>query len=166
MLYFAYGSNMLAPQMQQRCPGARFLGPGRLKHWRFTITTRGTANILQAEGAEVYGLLWKCTPAHLWRLDRFEGAHFGNYLQKVMRVQSLCDDRQVSARIYVSLARLYPGKGRVDYLNRAVLPGARAAGLPEPYLRELETWMPRKPIGLGDRNYRSRLRSLRSQGKN
>ncbi len=166
MFYFAYGSNMMVPQMQRRCPGAQLLGPGVLRHWQFSITTRGTANIVPSEGAEVFGVLWKCTPLHLWRLDRFEGAHFGNYLQKVMRVESLHHNKHVSARIYVSLSRFYPGTGRVDYLNRAVLPGARSGGLPEPYLRELESWMPRKPIGLGDRHYRSRLRSLRSHRKN
>jgi gamma-glutamylcyclotransferase (GGCT)/AIG2-like uncharacterized protein YtfP len=72
MLYFAYGSNMNLQQMARRCPGAVALGPARLPGWR--LTERTFADIDRDHEAETWGVLWEITAAHLWALDRYEGA--------------------------------------------------------------------------------------------
>ena len=144
-LYFAYGSNMLARQMAARCPGARPVGRAELGGWRFHITTRGTANIIPAPDACVHGVLWRCEAWHLMHLDRWEGVSWRNYRRRMVRVR-LDDGADCSAVCYVS-SRNYGALGRADYLLSAVLPGARAFALPEPFIAELESWLPRRPIG-------------------
>lgn len=79
MYYFAYGSNMDAGQMRERCPRARLLGPALLEGYRlgFTIYSPlrkcGCADVLVAEGKSVYGLLYKLDADELENMDRFEG---------------------------------------------------------------------------------------------
>lgn len=156
LLYFAYGSNMLAEQMAERCPGAQLAGRGMLPHWRFLITTRGTANIAPHKGAAVHGALWRCSPVHLQTLDEFEGVATGNYLRRRVRLHTH-DGRQASALVYTA-ARLYPGPARPHYLSTAVLPGARALQLPEEYISNLESWLPNRPVGAAQSRYRGRRR--------
>lgn len=153
-LYFAYGSNMSAVQMQERCPGAYSLGAAILPNWRFIITTRRTASIVREPQAQVHGVLWQCTPEHQHSLDRYEGVRIRNYRQRVVSVQSE-EGRLRNAIVYVGSNR-NKGKSRPDYLLTAVLPGARQHGLPEAYMDELESWLPRQIIGKGFRRYQGR----------
>lgn len=172
--YFAYGSNMLAQQMAQRCPGARAVGPARLNGWRFMITKRGTANIKRDAKAEVHGVLWDCQPHHLSLLDQWEGVAWRNYLRQRVVVRlgchapeevadGACDAAAAPAEfchsfVYVS-SRILAGRGRPDYLLNAVLPGARAFGLPDHFIAELESWLPRRPIAHSRRYMGRRRRS-------
>ena len=71
ILYFAYGSNMFPDRINQRCPGAIDLGKATLRDYR--IAERLYADIDFEEGAEVEGVLYAITAAHLKRLDSFEG---------------------------------------------------------------------------------------------
>lgn len=154
MLYFAYGSNMHPGQMQRRCPGARAVGPASLLGWQFIITTRGTANIVPHTSARVHGVLWVVTHRHVADLDRWEGISWRNYLRRMTPVTMVCGTER-SANVYVS-ARHYCGSPRADYLHGAVLGGAEAFELPEPYIAELRRWCTKsRPIGVA-RGYRGR----------
>jgi hypothetical protein len=78
--YFAFGSNMDAAQMEERCPGARSLGlailPGHRLVFRGPSSNRGggVGSVDPWEGGEVIGLLWEITTQDVATLDRREGA--------------------------------------------------------------------------------------------
>jgi len=159
LLYFAYGSNMHPAQMAERCPGARAVGQGVLPGWRFLITTRGTASIIPDRDSEVHGILWRCGPGHFHALDRYEGVHWRNYVRRPVLV-----DRPIGAALpaqaYVSFRR-YPGRARSNYMRTAVIPAARAFGLPGDYIEELESWLPNRIQGPVATRYRGRKRQIR-----
>ena len=67
--YFAYGSNMVATQMHQRCPTAHDIGMARLGGWRFIINQEGHATIVPDPSAYVLGVLWSLTIACEAALD-------------------------------------------------------------------------------------------------
>lgn len=71
ILYFAYGANTNLGSMERRCPAARPLCALRLKDYKLMF--RGVADVVPAKGAEVFGALWRITPACERALDRFEG---------------------------------------------------------------------------------------------
>lgn len=144
-LYFAYGSNMCPRQMAFRCPGARALGASQLHGWRFHVNTRGSASILPSEDSVVHGVLWRCRPEHFHILDRYEGVHWGNYRRR--HVEVLTPYGTFDRAIVYAGTRVYAGQARVRYMATAVLPGARSFGLPEGYIEELHSWLPRHPIG-------------------
>ena len=62
--YFAYGSNMHTPRMQERCPTARPLGTAVLRGWAAVYdkpSTDGSAkrNIRPSAGGEVRGVVYE-----------------------------------------------------------------------------------------------------------
>jgi hypothetical protein len=77
-LYFAFGSNLDADQMAQRCPGSRPGFRARLPDHRlaFTHPSRrwggGAADVIAAPGDSVWGLVWELGPGDLDRLDHYE----------------------------------------------------------------------------------------------
>ena len=71
MYYFAYGSNMNIAQMRLRCPGAISRGYAALVDWR--LVERCYADIDEAPGYEVNGVLWEINHHHLRLLDQYEG---------------------------------------------------------------------------------------------
>ena len=81
MYYFAYGSNMNWPQMQRRCPSARFVCIARLIDYQFGITRHsrlrdcGTANVIPAPGKEVWGIIYDVNDDELLLLDSFEDGY-------------------------------------------------------------------------------------------
>ncbi len=158
-LYFAYGSNMAPRVMAERCPGARPVGAARLRGWRFHITKRGSASIIRRESGTVHGVLWRCEPAHIHMLDRYEGVAWGNYRRRRLHIETATGDI-APAFSYVN-SRHQPGRARVTYMTTAILPGARAFGLPEDYLAELASWLPDRPIGERRMGYNGSRKPLR-----
>ena len=143
--YFAYGSNMLPQQMAERCPGSRARGKAVLRGWRFHITTRGSASIVPIPDGQVHGALWRCSARHFNTLDRYEGVALGNYRRH--RIEVIDEFGHILPAITYVGARRHPGRARVNYMVTAVLAGADAFGLPEPYVLELMGWLPRVPVG-------------------
>jgi gamma-glutamylcyclotransferase (GGCT)/AIG2-like uncharacterized protein YtfP len=78
MLYFAYGSNMQAPQMKERCPSAKFVCRAKLPSHRLAFTLRscsrrcGVADILRDETNEVWGVVYELLENELENLDKDE----------------------------------------------------------------------------------------------
>lgn len=70
-LYFAYGSNLNQRQFQDRCPHAKLVGTMALTDWKLVF--RGVADIVPAEGSEVFGALYTITNWCEEALDRYEG---------------------------------------------------------------------------------------------
>lgn len=77
--YFAFGSNMHAEQMSNRCPGSMYEGTAVLTGYRWQINKRGVANVVPLACAEVEGLVFSVTKNDERALDRFEGVKSGHY---------------------------------------------------------------------------------------
>jgi hypothetical protein len=77
-LYFAFGSNLDAEQMAERCPGSRAAFRARLADHRiaFTHPSRrwggGAADIVPAPGECVWGLVWELADGQLEVMDGYE----------------------------------------------------------------------------------------------
>ena len=143
-LYFAYGSNMAAQQMQARCPGAVALGPARLDGWRFFVNRRGTASIRPDATHHVHGIVWRIQPQHKATLDHFEGIRLRRYLVREIRFEH----ERGSLRGF-TYAGTSTSEGRPirAYLEGVVIPAAVSWGLREPYIAELKAWFVSRPIG-------------------
>ncbi len=75
-LYFAYGSNMSPTTIKERTTGAMIAGTALLNDHRLAFTlpsirwTGHAADILQASGSSVWGVLWELADPN--SLDEFE----------------------------------------------------------------------------------------------
>lgn len=119
MLYAAYGSNLLAAQMQARCPGATRAGTLLLPGYRLAMNRFASA--VPDAGALLPAGLWRVTEAQLEALDRFEGPH--SYQRRAV---ALPDGGQ--AWIYIEIARRPPPPA-AEYVARCRA-GTLEFGLP------------------------------------
>ena len=150
MLYFAFGSNLSSPQMRERCPGSEPLGPALLAGRELGFSYRsqnfppgGAADVVEREGAEVWGALYRLTDWDLERLDRFEHVGAGGYRRIEVEVQHGAGGGR---------ALCYEVAERLDFeivptpeYRRLMLDGSREHGLPDSWLGYLE----RRFIALG-----------------
>jgi gamma-glutamylcyclotransferase (GGCT)/AIG2-like uncharacterized protein YtfP len=132
MRYFAYGTNMDAAGMRQRCPGATLIGTERLAGYRFVIARAGYAGLVPDPASDVLGVLWSLTPDDVLGLDAYEGIAEGLYRKATMTVAG------GPALVYVP-ADYSRGTPKPGYLA-TVIAAARSHGLPDDYVRELESW--------------------------
>ena len=138
-LYFAYGSNMANAQMAQRCPQSKKIGVARLPGYRWIISGRGYATVVQAPQDEVEGVLFEISPSDEAALDRFEGVAAGSYAKAELRVWLGQQDK-------VALAYVDPvtdeGAPRKEYVQR-INAGLADAGLsPEYVVRAVRKFIP------------------------
>ncbi|KAF4435405.1 aig2 family [Fusarium austroafricanum] len=84
--YFAYGSNLHLQQMKRRCPGSKFIGSGKLADHRWQINERGYANVIEAQGHWVEGLVYEINARDEARLDINEGVSKDAYQKQYMTV--------------------------------------------------------------------------------
>lgn len=150
VLYFAFGSNMVATQMAERCPGAQFIGPAVLGDHRFHIGRRGYGTVAPESGAVVHGVLWELSAGDEAALDVYEGVRHGLY-RKVSRPVRTADGADHDAMVYVA-ADPEPGVAVPAYVEKIVA-AAEAHGFPAEYLDELRGWLPcRRETGYGIRD--------------
>lgn len=139
--YFAYGSNMNWPQMQRRCPTARFVCVARLPDYQLGITRHsrlrrcGTANAFLAPGQEVWGIIYDISDADLTRLDAFED---GYRRERLSFLPNGDGHHAVEALIYLAPLEENVPPASSEYLA-LILEGARHWNLPSAYLKRLET---------------------------
>src|SRR5687768_9508378 len=104
VLYFAYGSNLDAARMRQRCPSAvpgptatlprhRLVFCGHSRGWG-----GGVASLASDRRSVVAGRLYRLQAPDLARLDRFEGCPAA--YRRVHRVVALANGRRVWAHVY------------------------------------------------------------------
>ncbi|KAI8675207.1 Gamma-glutamylcyclotransferase [Fusarium keratoplasticum] len=84
--YFAYGSNLHLEQMKRRCPGSKLIGSAKLWHYRWQINERGYANVMEADGHWVEGLVFEINQRDESRLDVNEGVSKNAYQKCYMTV--------------------------------------------------------------------------------
>jgi gamma-glutamylcyclotransferase (GGCT)/AIG2-like uncharacterized protein YtfP len=138
--YFAFGSNMCSRRFRGRLPRAISLGRARLDGWMFTCNKTSKdgsakANIVQAEGQVVWGVVFSIFHSDLPRLDRIEGGY------RRVEVEVVTADGSLSCQSYAS--------HRVDdellprpWYKQHIIDGAEEHGLPQVHiamLRALET---------------------------
>jgi gamma-glutamylcyclotransferase (GGCT)/AIG2-like uncharacterized protein YtfP len=138
--YFAYGSNMDPRHMQDHCPDARPLGPGRLNGFRLEFTVYsdrwggGAANIEPDPDGHVWGVVWDVTPDDLAALDTYIG-HPTYYRREEVGV-AVGDSPLVCLTYRVAHQRGFV-RPTDEYLNR-LRSGMRQQGLPPEALDILE----------------------------
>jgi gamma-glutamylcyclotransferase (GGCT)/AIG2-like uncharacterized protein YtfP len=151
VLYYAYGSNLDPVQMQARCPDAQVVGLGALHDHRLMFPRfssgweGGTAGVVPAHGATVWGVLFEVGEAGLAELDRYEGCRGPGdpdnaYDREQLTVELTRPDdgsipRRVRAWAYVAHPA-NPSPPSRRYLD-TILRGARHHRLPEEYVAAL-----------------------------
>ena len=139
--YFAYGSNLDALQMRERCPDCRLVVAGRLSGYRLGFTRHssgwncGVADILPSDGREVWGLVYELLPGDLDLLDQYEGCP---HAYSRFETTITANGRSLPL-VWVYSVRekrnfVPPSQAYLAILKRA----AREHGFPDSYLRELE----------------------------
>lgn len=137
-VYFAYGSNMSTRRLQERIDAARPLGRARMPGWRLVCNKQGRdesgkANLMPADGATAWGVLFEL-PRVAWPvLDRLEGG----YRRESHPVW--CEgDRVREAQVYLAIAPRDPLEV-FDWYRDWMIEGAREHGLPGAYVRAIES---------------------------
>lgn len=140
-LYFAYGSNMDADAMRQRCPRSKPLGRACLKRHRFVLMGNGYASVHRDPRAEVHGVLFDLALSDVPPLDRYEEVARGLY---VKAVQPVVRDAAgpCQALVYIGTDPRVGGAPPPRYME-AIVAAAETAGLPATYIAQLQTWLPR-----------------------
>lgn len=140
MYYFAYGSNMYWPQMQQRCPSSSFVCAARLNNYQFGITRHsrlrdcGTANVFPVNGQEVWGAVYDVSDTDLRVMDGFEDG----YRREILTVKPIDSGSEpIDALVYVAAIESNVPLPNAEY-KRLILAGAKHWGLPSAYLAMLE----------------------------
>src|SRR3954453_5935003 len=148
--YAAYGSNLDASQMPERCPHSPATGTGWLVGWRLTFGGEdlgwegALATIVEEPGTQVFVVLDDGTPEDEARLDRWEGSELGLHSKIRLRVQTL--EGSVLAWLYV-LDAYEGGLPSARYLG-VVSDAAESAGAPADYVADLRI-RPCQGIGPG-----------------
>ena len=143
LYYFAYGSNMSSRRLEERVPSARAVDVGRLSGHRLAWHKRGgdgsgKCDIAPAQPHDaVYGVLYEMDAVEKPNLDRVEGLG-RSYGQKSVELWLLNQQRVMTASTYYALiidGTCLPYGWYRDH----VLIGAREHGLPEDYVRMIES---------------------------
>jgi gamma-glutamylcyclotransferase (GGCT)/AIG2-like uncharacterized protein YtfP len=140
-IYAAYGSNMDPAQMARRCPHSPERGTGWLQDWRLTFGGEdlgwegSLATVVEAEGEQVFVVLYDMSDADEAALDQWDGATLGYYRRTKVRVATL--DGDVLAWLYV-LNDYEGGLPSARYLGR-IADAAETAGAPPDYVSWLRT---------------------------
>lgn len=94
--YLAYGSNISVRRMEQRCPGAVYVGTAELEGYRLLFKHSKSGSYLTVEKKRkrsVPLLVWKISEYDEKRLDRYEGCPTYYYkTTKRVEVHSFLDD--------------------------------------------------------------------------
>jgi gamma-glutamylcyclotransferase (GGCT)/AIG2-like uncharacterized protein YtfP len=141
VFYFAYGSNMNWPQMQRRCPSAKFVSIACLSDYQFGITRHsrlrdcGTANVFPVAGAQVWGVVYDVSDADLVVMDGFEDGYRREFLPV-----NPADNGNAPTTVLVYVAEIETNVPlpNAEY-KRVIVEGARQWQLPPAYLTMLES---------------------------
>ena len=143
--YFAYGANMHETTFRVRRGIQPFeCRPGRIRGYRLRFNLEGRprgraapANLGCDPDAEVWGVLYRITRLALVRLDSTEGVPGRGYRHIVVEAEDT-NGRLLHAVAYMAQGQEIDGKPSHRYIT-LLRDGARAHGLPEHYIRFLES---------------------------
>ncbi len=140
--YFAYGSNLCLPRLENRVPGVRALGPASLLGYELRWHKRGVdqsgkCSIVPSGSvaAVVHGALFAIPKAEKHLLDRVEGLGNG-YGEITVRVES--SPGAASAQTYVAAPTHIDDSLRpYAWYRDLVVSGAESHDLPADYVESL-----------------------------
>ena len=141
MYYFAYGSNLHWPQMQRRCPSAKFVTIAKLPNYEFGITRHsrlrncGTANVCAVAGREVWGAVYDVSDADLDVMDGFEDGYHREFLSVYAPNNG---NVPLQVLVYVAAIESNVPPPNPEY-KRLILEGARHWNISADYITMLET---------------------------
>ncbi len=141
MYYFAYGSNLHWPQIQRRCPSAKFVTVAKLPGYEFGITRHsrlrdcGTANVCAVAGREVWGAVYDVSDADLDVMDGFEDGYHREFLSVYAPDNG---SQPLQVLVYVAAIEKNVPPPNPEY-KRLILEGARHWNLSAAYIAMLET---------------------------
>jgi gamma-glutamylcyclotransferase (GGCT)/AIG2-like uncharacterized protein YtfP len=151
MLYFAYGSNMDAGQMKERCPSATFVCRAKLPAHRLAFTLKsverecGVADVVRDDTKDVWGVVYELPENELRDLDKdesFRPGRPGNQNEYTRENHYVWPEGDAKRPLLVALYRghpqLDPPLPSYDY-KRLIVEGAKNWNLPSEYIRELES---------------------------
>jgi gamma-glutamylcyclotransferase len=148
--YFAYGANMHDATFRVR-RGIRPLECrcGRITGYRLRFNLEGRpkgkaapANLCRNPRTEVWGVLYRITRRELMHLDSTEGVPGRGYRHIIVEAEDT-ERRHVQAVTYIADGKKVDGKPSLRYIT-LLRDGARAHGLPEDYIRFLQSVEPVK----------------------
>jgi cation transport regulator ChaC len=146
--YFAYASNMAPNVITQLCPRHSYLGVAYLADHRLALTRRsmktrtGVADIVQAAGEMVWGVLYRIDDNELTAIDRKEG-HDWAYKRVMLPVRLEGGPERAAVTYTVRSKEPTQVPPSRQYLD-LVIAAARERGLPGPYIEQIEA------IGVAD----------------
>jgi gamma-glutamylcyclotransferase (GGCT)/AIG2-like uncharacterized protein YtfP len=138
-LYAAYGTNLDADQMHERCPHSPSRGSGWLVGWRLTFGGEdlgwegALATVVEDPGSQVFVMVYDVPAQDEDALDRWESAATGLYSKIRVRVQTLQGDEL--CWLYV-LDGYEGGLPSARYLG-LMADAAEKAGAPDDYVAAL-----------------------------
>ena len=143
--YFAFGANMHDSAFRGRRGMVPFAWrPGRIRGYRLRFNLKGRplgraapANIAPDLEAEVCGVLYKITRRAALRLDASEGVPGRRYRPLWHDAEDVDGNQITPAFTYIADGMPTDAKPSLRYLT-LLRDGARAHGLPEPWLRFLD----------------------------
>ena len=139
---FAYGSNMPAARLRERCPSARAIGiaelPGHELRWhKRSSDGSGKCDIVSCEAADVsvFGVIYEIAAHEKRALDRAEGLGAG---YEEIDIEVHCDGERVAAKAYRA-TDTDPALRPYSWYRALVIAGAKEHGLPASYIAGLES---------------------------
>jgi gamma-glutamylcyclotransferase len=138
--YFAYGSNLNRTQFRARAPQVLEEINAELKNYElvFNKKVRGgtaSANVRQAPGKSVHGVLYRIPEAAYRSLDRYEGAP-EHYRRIEVRVNA-SDGREMNAQVYIA-SKVEKGLKPAGHYLQTIVEGATEHGLPGEYVEQIK----------------------------
>lgn len=139
-LYFAYGSNLDKGRMRKRCPQSEPWQKATLRDYRLAFTRRsqrwgaGVADVVEAPGGVVWGLLYRMADSDWDELDKAEGVRAGAYKRHPVVVRA--KGAQVDALTYVVVAPEPFVEPSPEYLD-VILTSVTQLRFPDSYVTEI-----------------------------
>ncbi|WP_242217619.1 gamma-glutamylcyclotransferase family protein [Shinella zoogloeoides] len=136
---FAYGSNMPAARLRERCPSAPAIGIAELSGYELRWHKRsrdgsGKCDIAaSAAGDSVLGVLYEIAAHDKRALDRAEGLGVG---YEEIEIEVLCGGSPIPAKAYRA-TDTDPALRPYTWYRALVIAGAREHGLPASYITRL-----------------------------
>jgi hypothetical protein len=143
ILYFAYGSNMLAEWLQEstRCPSAQPVGLAITKDYRVEFDKPGIdgsakAALCRATDYDTYSVLFQISSSELASLDRVEGAPQGYTRTDNFTVRRIGTNTEPVAITYLP-NQIDSKRLPYDWYLALVLAGTQKNELPTAYINRL-----------------------------